>query len=213
MTNTKKTILKILGGLVIAYFAITAIASTGTVVDDKGKPIKGAFVTAYWNGDTSIAVQPHSVCYHLEATTTDENGRFRIPIFSGNLNPFVGDRQRSIGVFVPGYRETYFSDREHYKLKFAPLEGTKSEQFEMVNRYFMGAGCGNEKAQLPMLKARHVELVKLAESKEEQKICDALLFGIEYIEFGKKIAEERRMKPLILKGSTTETYKENKGTK
>jgi hypothetical protein len=203
MTNTKKTILKIIGGLAIAYFAITAIASTGTVVDDKGKPIKGAHVIAYWNGDTGIAVQPNSVCYHLEATTTDENGRFRIPTFSGNLNPFVGRRQRAIDVFVPSYRETYFSDREHYRLKFAPLEGTKRQQFEEVNHRFMGGGCGNEKARLSFIKAVYTELVKLAESKEEKEICDSLLFSIESIEFGYEATLEKRRKPLILKGGSS----------
>jgi hypothetical protein len=56
MTNTKKTILKVVCGLVIAYFAITAIATTGTVVDDKGKPINGAHVVAYWNGNAGLFV-------------------------------------------------------------------------------------------------------------------------------------------------------------
>jgi hypothetical protein len=191
MTNTKKTILKIVGGLVIAYFAITAIASTGTVVDDKGKPIKGAHVIAYWNGDTGIAVQPHSVCYHLEATTTDENGRFRIPKFSGSLNPFVGDRQRSIDVFVSGYELTVASKYDDLKFIVRPLTGMKNEQFEKVHRFYRGAGCGNDKVQLSMLKARYLELIRLAETKEEKRQCDSLLYDIEDIEFGTKVAEER----------------------
>jgi hypothetical protein len=116
------------------------------------------------------------------------------------------NRQRSIDVFVPGYRETYFSDREHYRLKFVPLEGTKSEQFEIVSRYYMGAGCGNEKAQLPMLKARYAELIKLAESKEEKKQCHSLLFSIESIEFGDRAAEDRATQRYQSQGTTTIQY-------
>ncbi len=71
--------------------------------------------------------------------------------------------------------------------------GTKNEQFEKVNRYYVGAGCGNQNAKLPALKARYATLVKLAESTAEKEICDNLLFSIESIEFGKKSAEEKDM--------------------
>jgi hypothetical protein len=191
MTNTKKTILKILGGLVIAYFAITAIASTGTVVDDKGKPIKGAQIIAYWNGNAGFFVQPTTQCYHLESTESDENGHFSVSTFSGGLNPFMLDRERSIGVFVPGYELKISSNYEDLKFVAGAPTGSKKEQFEKVNRRFKGGGCGNEKARLPFIKAIHAELLKLAETKEEKEICDSLFFSIESAEFGYESALKR----------------------
>jgi hypothetical protein len=191
MTNTKKTILRIVGGLVIAYFAITAIASTGAVVDDKGKPIKGAHVIATWSGNVGLFVDPHTRCYQLESTTTDENGRFKVSTFGMTPDILMTNRQRSIDVFVPGYYETDSPGSSDLNYIFAPLTGTKSDQFKKIIDRNFGGGCGNEKATLRFRKAVYAELVKLAESKEEKKQCHSLLFSIESIEFGDRAAEER----------------------
>jgi hypothetical protein len=193
MTNTKKTILKIVGGLVIAYFAITAIASTGTVVDDKGKPIKGAHIVAYWNGNAGFFVQAATRCYHSESTTSDENGHFRVSIFSGSLNPFMFDRQRTIDVFAPGYELTAASNYDDLKFVVTPLTGTRSEQFQKVNSNYREGQCGGDIGQLPFIKAVYNELTKLAETNEEKKQCDSRWSGIEYVEFGYDGAKKRAM--------------------
>lgn len=198
MTNTKKTILKVLGGLLIAYFAVTAIASTGTVVDDKGKPIKGAHVIATWSGNVGLFVDPHTRCYQLESTTTDENGRFKVSTFGMTPDILITNRQRSIDVFVPGYYETDSPGISDLNYIFAPLTGTKSDQFKKLIARNFGAGCGNQKASLPFRKAAYAELVKLAETKEERKQCASLLYGIEYIEFGAEVADQKRMQRNLL---------------
>ena len=191
MSRTKKIILKVLGGFVIAYFAVAVLASEGTVVDEKGKPVKGAYIIAYWSGVIRLPVQPHSTCYNLEATTTDENGRFRVSTFSVNLNPFMFDRHRSIGVFFPGYTLSPETNRDDLRFVVIPLNGVRSDQFKSVERFYRGGSCGNEKAQLPMLKARYAELIKLAETQEEKKISESFLFGIEETEFGRDVAVEK----------------------
>lgn len=104
MTKTMKTFVKKSVGLAIACFALAACAADGIVVDENGKPVKGAYIVAYWTANVGIAVQPATQCYRLEATTTDENGRFKISSFSGSLNPLKTDRKRYVEVFVPGYQ-------------------------------------------------------------------------------------------------------------
>jgi hypothetical protein len=201
MTKTRKTILSVLGGLVFVYFALSLFTTEGEVVDDKGKPIKGAVVLATWNGVISNPVQANTQCYHVESTTTDENGRFRMPIFSRSLNPFYTDRIRGIDVFVPGYYLTPSPNRDDdHKYRFAPIElvGTKSEQFEIVNRRNMGGGCkGNQNARLLLMKAVHTELSRLATTNQDKERCEAVLYDIEDVEFGSEIADERRIKRRI----------------
>ncbi len=191
MTNTQKTILKIVGGLVITYFAITAIASTGTVIDEKGKPIKGAHIAAYWNGNAGLFVQTTARCYHSESTTSDDKGHFGVSTFSGNLNPLMFDRQRSIDVFVPGYELTPASNYDDLKFIVTALTGTKSEQFQKVNSSYKEGRCGGDIGQLAFIKAVYNELTKLADTSEEKKLCDSRWSGIEYVEFGYEGAKKR----------------------
>ena len=197
--NLNNKYFKIICGLVIAYFALTVIASEGIVVDEQGKPIKGAHVLIVWQGNAGLIVQPHTRCYKLEATTSDENGKFRIPMYSGSLNPFMTDRRHWAVIFVPGYYEAPNSRTEERKYVFAPIAkiGTRSEQFEHQLRMSLpagaGAGCGNDKARLPYLKTVHTELVSLATTEAQLERCDGLLYTIERHEFGASLADEKRL--------------------
>jgi hypothetical protein len=195
----KNTLLKVLGGLVLTYFAITVIASEGIVVDELGKPIKGAHVITYWQGNAGLFVQPHTKCYKLEATTSDENGRFSVSIYSGTLDPFKTNRLRSTYVFAPGYYTSPLSNSDDLKFVLAAFAKTEtlSEQFDLQNHESLrggtGAGCGNQKIRLPYLKSAHMELTRLAKTRAEFERCNSLLFTIEYIEFGDRVANERRV--------------------
>jgi hypothetical protein len=193
----KNTLLKVLGGLVLTYFAITVIASEGIVVDEQGKPIKGAHVITYWQGDSGLIVQPHTRCYKLEATTSDEDGKFRVSMFSGSLNPFMTDRSRITFVFFPDYFTSPLSKSDDLKFVLATFAktGTLSEQFDLrIHKSLPGgtARCGNQTAKLPYLKSVHAELTRFAKTKAELERCNSLLYTIEYIEFGDRVANERR---------------------
>ena len=198
MTNKQITWLKILGGLTLAYVALSVIASEGTVIDQTtGKPIGGAFVIAYWNGNTGWVVQPSTSCYYVEATTTNEKGRFDVSMFTGNLNPLRKDRTRNIHIYVPGYYATSKSDDEKLVFMMAPREGSKSEQFkDIVDMGNQGAGCssGDKKSRLPFLRARQRELAALATTKSERTDAERELAYADILEFGEKIADEKFQK-------------------
>jgi hypothetical protein len=187
----KNTLLKVLGGLVLTYFAITVIASEGIVVDEQGKPIKGAHVITYWHGNAGLIVQPHTRCYKLEATTSDENGKFRVPMYSGSLNPFMKDRTLITEVFAASYYTSSLSKSEDLKFVLAPLNklGTKGEKFQKFSRF--RADCGHPREKLPFYKAMYEEMIRLATTKEEKRACISLLFTIESTEFGDSVAHER----------------------
>jgi hypothetical protein len=195
----KKTLLKIVGGLVLAYFAITVIASEGIVIDELGKPIKGAHVITYWEGTVDLIVEARRRCYHLEATTSDESGKFRVPIYSGTLDPFKTNRYRTSIIFAPGYYTSPLTNRDELKFVLTPITkiGSQSEQFDYQRRESLragaGAGCGNDKARLPYLKAVYAELVRLATTKSEKERCDDLMHTIQRHEFSTSVADEKRI--------------------
>jgi hypothetical protein len=68
-----------------------------------GHPIPGAMVAVKWN-----YYLWHTACLHLQTTTTDEEGRFRIPVqtevlFSGRPNVEVG----TVVAYKEGYRDIF----------------------------------------------------------------------------------------------------------
>lgn len=198
MTHKQKTWLKAIGGALLAYFALTVIASEGTIIDQTtGKPIAGAFVIAYWNGNVNSVVQTHTSCYHLEATRTDENGRFKVSMFSGNLNPIRQDRTRNEHIYVPGYEVTYKSDVEKLSFMMTPRVGSRSEQFKAIMGLgSQGAGCssGDQKSRVPYLRALHKELAALASTANERVVADEALSSADILEFGEEIANQNYQK-------------------
>ena len=197
MTNKQITWLKILGGLTLAYVALSVIASEGTVIDQTtGKPIAGAFVIAYWNGNTGWVVQPSTSCYYVEATTTNEKGRFDVSMFTGNLNPLRKDRTRNIHIYVPGYYATSKSDDEKLVFMMAPREGSKSEQFKDIIDSGNPRGCSSvdKKITLPYLRALHKELAALATTKDENDRVESTMIIADSVEFGEDIARQNYQK-------------------
>ena len=191
--NLKKILHAIIASVALIWIALIssgyAIASQGTVIDKAtGKPIAGAVVATSWSGYVPIAVQTLFVCYDLEVTTTDERGGFTIPTF-GKFRPFLQNKNRSIDVIASGYE----ADRSSIDLDYVmvPRQGTKSEQFEKANRYQRNAGCPDDKKKmLPFMKAVYKDLASLALTKKELDTADSLLWQIETIELGQKIADE-----------------------
>ncbi len=178
--------------VIAAYIPLYAFATQGTVVDDKGQPIEGAFVLATWYGEVALGVQPATSCYHVSATRSDRTGRFSVPEWSGNLNLLVTNRRRGLRVFVPGYELSPRSDLANQNLVFVPLSGSRTERFKKIDVWTTGANCGDDKARLPFMKAVYAELLKLAETPVERQRCASLLYAIEDIEFGREVADTRR---------------------
>lgn len=195
MTRKQKTCLTVVTGILLAYFALTVVASEGTVTDQvTGKPIVGAFVIVYWNANTGWVVQPHTSCYFMEATTTDEKGRFYVSQFTGNLNPLRKDRIRNEHIYVPGYQLTTKSNAERLNFIMMPREGSKSEQFKAIRSLgSQGAGCsvGNQKSRLPYLRALHKELATLATTKDESDQVESILLSADIVEFGEDVARQK----------------------
>jgi len=214
MKNTNVNLRKILrttvASVALMWIALLssgcAIASQGTVIDKTtGKPIAGAIVATSWTGYASMIVQTQYVCYDLEVTTTDERGRFTVSTF-GKFRPFLQNKNRGTNVILPGYQLDPAS--HEFNLVMAPRQGTRSEQFEKANRYPPYASCpDSEQKTLPYLKAIYRELKMLATTKKELDTADSVLWSVETVEFGQKIASENSYKRRLEKAQQDKNEK------
>jgi hypothetical protein len=196
MTSKQKTWLKILGGLILAYIALSVIASEGTVVDQTtGKPIAGAAIVAFWIGNVGVG-HPRSVCYAVESTISDANGHFNVSWYSGSLNPLIGFGTRNVDVIAPGYEATARSDDDKLLFMMAPREGTMSEQFKKADDHYGVGGCPHSTKALPFLKVWQKELARLASTRAERERADDKLWSNDAIEFGTEVADKNRLKRL-----------------
>jgi hypothetical protein len=175
--------------LTSALFPFAAAALDGRVIDKAtGQALSDVFVIARWEGETANPVHSKSVCYHAEITTTTTDGKFRIPELSGNLDPFIVHRYRSISYYKPGYRVTT-SDDEPLQI----MERRKDPQsFEDVARFSKPPyGCGGDsKTFLPILKASISELEPLARTTEDRRLMRDRLYNAESIELGEEVARK-----------------------
>ncbi len=173
------------GGLAILFGLYSVYAAQGTVIDGStGKPMAGVHVVAAWYGSASVAVQPATRCYHAEAAVTDERGRFSLSTFSGNWNPLMLDRTRSVWAIAPGYMTSDKSDVGSLEFVLVPATGTREEQFKALPTGHV-LGCGEDNRQfLPFLRTLYKEAARLAHTQEERRVASSRLFDIEYIELG-----------------------------
>ena len=165
-----------------------------------GKPIAGAQIVVYWTGRVlNPGPEPSSLwCYRVTATTSDANGKFDIPAFSGNFNPLLQGRLRNVEVVDRGFRQSRNTDSARLFYAMRPLADPKVDpdgartDFEYLSRN-PGIGCGDEKLLLGYLKVRHYNLALLATSEKDKSVLHSSLFGIDIIEFGERVAEQNSL--------------------
>ncbi len=195
----KRWIQKVLQWCVVACVAASlnaCHAEQGRVTDEvTSKSIAGAQIVVYWTGRMlNPGPEPSSLwCYRVTATTSDANGKFDIPAFSGNFNPFLLGRLRQVSVVARGYRSTPKTEYKELLFSMRPLADPKvdpdgaREDYEYLKRK-PGSSCGDEKLLLGYLKVRHYNLQMLASSEKDNEYLRGDLFGIEAIEFGETFA-------------------------
>lgn len=181
------------GGLAILFGLYSVYASQGTVIDGStGEPMAGVHVVAAWNASVAMPVQATTRCYHAEATVTDERGRFSLSTFSGNWNPLLWGRSRSVWAFAPGYVTSDKSDYENLDLVLLPASGTNADRFKSLPHPNV-LGCGaEERIFLPLWRALFQQASQLAGSGVEKKAADLYLYRIEVVELGEGEALRRQ---------------------
>lgn len=182
----------------IAVILSVCHADQGTVTDEvTGKPIADAKIVVHWTGRVPMPVQSSEACFRLMATTSNVNGKFDIPTFSGNFNPLLQSRYRHVSVVARGYRVTAKTEYEKLLFSMRPLANPQSDSEKAAEdrRYLKDDNPGGlctdtEKLKLPHLKVRYQNLGMLANSDADREALIGYLSYIDRIEFGDRIAEQ-----------------------
>ena len=174
-------------------FSGAALALEGTVVDkESGKPLEGVFVIAKWSGAAPNPVQASTICLHGEMTITDKQGRFTISSTSGNFNPLIGNRQRTVEIYKPGYQDSVETNVDELRFVIEPNRAAAADRFNEVFSTRAPAGCGmDEKQKVPFLKAKVQELEPLATTREQKRELISAYFDAESIELGEGEGSKR----------------------
>lgn len=163
----------------------------GRVVEDgTNRAVPGAIVVAFWQGSTFELVESHTVCYHVESASTDTQGVYRIPRWSGTTSFFVSDPQVHVFAYYPGYLWngrilTGVKDETTFVVKSAT--GSGAERFKTLSQLFgIFGGCSSAtagmsfKALLPLKSEIYKEMKSLAKSPAELMRVKQLRESIAY---------------------------------
>jgi hypothetical protein len=196
-TYSRSKLSAVLTGL-IAVMAFEACALEGKVVEAASrKPVPGVFVIAGWEGQLALgAVQPHTKCIHSALVLTDEQGRFRLSAFPANMNPLIINRQFTIGIYKPGFREV--SRSEDAKIfVVAARKSQTADEFGDIHGTYIPFGCGgNDRKLIPLLKALARELEPIAKTPKQREQVGSILFTLDAIESGDEVAFKNLRKRL-----------------
>ena len=187
---------KVLSASLAFIFVFLALASEiawsyeGRVVDkDTGKPIEGAYVVAAWRGSLISPPERVSVCFHVDVTMTDKEGKFSFSDWSGNINPLIVNRRMELEVF---YKAGYYWDLSkpfpiiNKTFVLTPHSGTPEERFEQINALRVPIDCEKPrdgKKLFPLLKEVFAEASAAALSPKQKMAADEWLFLAERYEF------------------------------
>ena len=165
----------------LLYMSLSLIACgisgspvSGKVIDkSSGQPIEGAIVVARWKGDILSPVDSQTVCFHVESTLSDKEGKFHIPFWVGMPKGIV-NQERFVKVYKEGYVEVVGQNQEDDIELMETFTGTREERFKYL-KYF-SVRCGGSGKSMRNLyeidKAIYEEMKNIAKTQEEEKLVE-----------------------------------------
>lgn len=192
-----KVTIAILSLATVLSLAFPSYAMEGQVLEEgTNKPIEGALVVAIWKGSQVRPAHSSTICYHMKTTTTDVHGKYRILDFSGNLNPFIADRQASIeSIYKSGYHGSKQVPSAIGVDLLAPHAGTQEQQFEQIGArvpYECSLTDEGKKSLLPLMRLIYEEMKSNAKTSKQLEEVEGMLSSIESVEFGLEVAYQRQ---------------------
>lgn len=181
---------KTIGLALIALLSLTGCVTLfaepieGQVLEkDTNKPIVGAIVVIRWKERIPMGlIDSQTVCTHVESTTTDNDGRYRLP-------GWKRDALRYTDTYKPGYERAGGAKGILY---LKPFSGTREERLKYLSR--AAVSCSDkhdvEIKLVPLYKALYEEANGIAVTKEEKIKALHRLKDIEILEMGSNKAWE-----------------------
>lgn len=177
-------------------FGLFGPALEGRVIDARTEqPLPNVWVAVLWHGSLFAFVESQTVCVHVETTTTDQDGHYRFTPWHAAAD--IG-WVRDIGPTVYAYRAGYervLRDTPDNTIYLKPFTGGAGGAVD--GDLVVGDECGSagasEKNLIPLSRALYEDAKSLAQSKEDNKIVNALLYELEKRELGYEAATKRML--------------------
>lgn len=178
--------------LLLSACGLSGKAVTGQVLEEgTSKPIADAIVVIRWTGTVSAIVDSKGVCVHVDATTTDANGRYQFAAWRkpSSIGP-VSDVGAVVSAYKAGYEQQHYGIDSTVRLTLATAENMP--RLDYLSRFAGGVHCDVESdvKLLPLYKAIYNEASSNAETMEERRKVLYHLKDIEVIELGSERAWE-----------------------
>lgn len=180
--------------LIACAATVSGKALDGQVLEEgTNKPIPGVIVVARWQGLVGTIGHGSGVCYHVESTTTDAQGRFHTAAWQ-KPSPLgdIAHRRASLYAYKPGY---VFVREEGGVIYLKPFTGSREERLRKIAGAAVTCGSAGEskKNLLPLYRKLYEEALPLTVTKEDKYILSNLLFKIEELELPYVEAERRHI--------------------
>jgi len=180
------------GVLVVFVFLCIALSAgcgkmglpfSGRVVDvETGKPVEGAFVLALWKGDVGF-FDAQSICYHVETTVSDEDGRFRIPGWIGG--GYFGVMNSYISTII--YKSDYIdSDKSEGDIQYLKrFRGAREDRLRfLISRASHSCFSAQFQQLTPYNDALYEEAKTIAITSSEKNLADRVKYYLDVVKYG-----------------------------
>ena len=176
--------------LVVALLGLqwlNVAAGSGKVIDEEtGLPLEGAFVVISWKSGGPGIVDGRTFCMGLDVAKTDKEGRYSLPSFSGNFNPFRWERYSAMEVYLAGYESSPNNKPDADVRKLRRFKGSVEARLNVLSGIGYRESCVPEnerKAKLaPLYRAQYEEAMRIANSDAEKVHVRTLKYALDSAE-------------------------------
>ena len=193
--NRHKRRLAILAGIGLIAIAAAYYMGMGAVVDEAtGKPLEGVFVVGRWRGQQITPIESSSVCFKIDSTRSDANGRFMLWPVSWNFDPRLWSRERQLMFYKRGYRLSNPASADFSTVQMRIDDSPIDDRFGFMSRMAMQAVCGTVgqriKYILPIYEAMADEATRVADSSGRGEFLNGLMWLYETLTLGLRRATD-----------------------
>jgi hypothetical protein len=195
MTIPRKCLSLVVASIALLLAACTttlqAPAISGRVLDqDTNRPLAGAVVLAYWNGDVPIFPESRTYCFEILSAITDAEGNYRLPSWRRTYwESEIHGPQVHFLPYYPGYiwsRTHYGSSDNEATFLMVHDKSSREARFEALSKMFGSTGCGwyyagsSMKNFVPFGTGIAKELKSLAQSPKELERLQQIRESVAY---------------------------------
>ena len=193
--NKHQRKLTVLAGAGLVAIGAAYYLGMGVVIDETtGKPIEGVFVVGRWRARQITPIESSSVCFKVDSTQSDANGRFMLWPVSWNFDPRLWSRERELLFYKRGYRVSDTAAGKESNVLMKPDDTSFETRLNYVSRMGMHSVCGTLVQRirhlLPIYRAMIAEAIDISERSKESGHLDDLNWLAETLTLGSATATD-----------------------